>query len=338
MINELAFQKLQRSLLVNHFDANETLFLERELTQLRQKLFEVVYPATLGRTFAPKAGDIAASAETYSYKVYSPTGKAKIISYQGQDIPRVDVVAHEVLGKVRPVGASYGWDINELRESARLGLTLPEVKARAARDFIERGIDQIIAFGSIVDDAGNLPDVGLNGLINNSDVVNNPAVGNVPAGVLNGLFWFAGSPPTPAQILADLTTLVASISNSTFDVWKTNTLLLPVAHYNYAKETPFSALTGESILSVFMKNNPEITQVAPWYRLDPVGSNSILTKPRAIAYQKDNMVLESVIPQEFEVMPPEMKGLEFLNICHARCGGVKIYQPLAMRYMDFATS
>jgi hypothetical protein len=92
-------------------------------------------------------------------------------------------------------------------------------------------------------------------------------------------------------------------------------------------------LNGESVLSVFKRNNPQITMIAPWYKLRTAGAGG---KPRAIAYQRDPMILESVIPQEFEVLPPEMKGFEFINNCHARCGGVKIYQPLALRYMDFA--
>jgi hypothetical protein len=33
-----------------------------------------------------------------------------------------------------------------------------------------------------------------------------------------------------------------------------------------------------------------------------------------------------------------MQGFEVIYNCHARVGGTKIYQPLAMRYGDFATS
>lgn len=331
MINEMAFRARQKLVLQSNFDAGEAMFLERELTQLRVKLFEVQFPPSVARTFAPKATDIASSAETYAYKVYEPVGRAKLIAYKGGDIPRVDVIAKEVLGKVRPIGAGYGWDINELREAARMGTQLPEVKARTARDVIERGIDQILAFGSLPDETGALPDIGLNGMLNNALVE--------AIGIMVGTYWvnqMTGAPgsATVANILSDLSVLASTVSTFSSNVWNVDTILLPTREYAFIQQTPYSALTGESILSVFKRNNPQITTIAPWYKLNL--ANDAGTGPRAVAYMKDPMILESVIPQEFEVMPPEMKGFEFLHNCHARCGGVKIYQPLAMRYMDIA--
>jgi|GEM_PF-880585 len=330
MLDEIQYKRLQRAALVQHFDANETMFLERELTQLRAKMYEVAFLPTLARTFAPKATDIAASASTYSYKVMKPVGRAKLITYKSDDIPRVDVAAEEVLGKVTPIGAAYGWDINELREAARLGVQLSDSKARAAADFIERGIDEVLAFGSLADENGVLPDVGLNGLVNNPFVA--------ALGVMGGGAWLtaAGAPPTtpldPDIILADLARLAAEVGNYSDNQWAADTLLLPTRYFSYIQQTPFSALTGESILTIFRRNNPNITTIAPWHRLNKAGVGGV---PRAISYRKTPDVLEAIIPQEFEVMPPEQKVFEFLHNCHARCGGVKIYQPLAMRYLDF---
>lgn len=334
MINEQAFEAIQRDLLRRHItiasgdrmDA-DTAFLERELTQLRARTYTVEFAPIVSRQFAPKATDIAASVETYSYKVFEPVGRAKLGNYKAKDIPRVDLVAREVFGKVRPVVASYGWDINELREAARLGMSLPDVKARTCRDVIERGIDQILAFGAIPDEAGNLPDVGLNGLVNNPSVV--------ALGIQTGGYYLGATPEDPAVILKELSGLLAEVKDESLDKWAANTLLLPTRIHTYIQQTPFSALTGESILTVFRRNNPQLTMIAPWNRLDAAGAGG---KPRAIAYQRDSSVLEAIIPQEFEVMPPEMQGFEFVHNAHARCGGVKIYQPLAMRYMDFDLS
>lgn len=330
MINSKTYRELAIAAMRPHFDANETLFLERELTQFRAKLFEVQFPALKARTFLPKANDIAPSAETYAYKVMSPLGKAKMIAYKAGDLPRVDADAIERTGKVRPVGASFGWDLNEMREAARLGIPLSELKGRMAREAIERAIDEILAFGGLKDASGALSDVSLQGFVNNADVE-----GGGGANIEAGLYWFAGTAPDPADILADITDVVSLIQSDSKSVFQANSLLLPTRHYNYMKQTPFSELSGESILSVFQKNNPEITTVAPWYVLDDAGASG---KPRAIVYQKDPMVAEAVIPQEFETMPPQADGLEMLINCHARCGGAKVYQPLAIRYLDFATS
>ncbi len=332
-ILEKRYHDIQRAALTQHFDANETLFLERELTQLRAKLFEVVYPALLARTFAPKASDIAASAETYSYKVYKQVGRADHRGYDAVDQPNIDANATEVLGKVRPITAGYGWNFNELREAVRTNVPLSEVKARAARDIIERGIDETLAYGAIKDPTGALPSVGMNGLINNPDVE-----GSGGANTLPGTYWTTGMDPD--DMISDLHKLAVTVGQSTKQAFEADSILLPKTHYDLASGTPWNTVTGLSVLSVFLANHPNIKSVSPWYLLDAVataeGGDS--GKPRALGYKKDPMVLEAVIPQEFEAFPPEMRNFRFNILCHARCGGVKWYQPLAGVYMDFATS
>jgi hypothetical protein len=314
---------------VGHFDSNETMYLEREVTQLRQKLFEVQFPPSVAREFAPKATDIASSAETYAFKVYTPKGAAELIAYKTGKIPRVDMVADEVLGKVRPVAAAYGWDINELREAARLGIPLSEVKGKTARSAVERALDELLAFGTLENSGGTRLSTGLNGIVNNTLVEG--------LTVLDGEYWVAGMDPD--DMLADLNALAISVSDGSSNVFSANSILLPLSHYNLASTTAWSALTGDTVLSIFKKNNPSITSISPWHKLNTVSSaQGGADKPRAMAYQKDATVLEAVVPQEFEQMPPEMEGLEFVINCHARCGGVKIYQPLGCKYLDFATS
>lgn len=326
-LSEKHFNALQKERLRQHFDAGETMFLERELTQLRARIFEVVFPDLMARSFLPKANDIASSAETFAWKVLTPLGDADVVANTANDLPRVDVTAREVLGKVRNVGAAYGWGINELREAARLGVPLSDLKAQTARTAIERGIDLTLAFGSLASTEGmGTTDFNVSGFCNNTDIVNNT--------ILAGAYWFAGSPPTPSAILADMAAPFISVVTATKSKFRPDTLLMPTRHYTYVQQTPFSTLSGESILTVFLKNNPGV-QVFPWYRLDTAGAASV---PRMIAYQKDPQVLEAVIPQEFEQLPPEAKGLEFVVNCTGRCGGVKVYQPTACKFTDFATS
>ena len=271
--------------------------------------------------------DIPDSADTYVYKTLETVGKAKIITYESKDLPRVDLGGKEVLGKVHPLGASWGFSINELKEAARLGTNLAEAKPRAARDVVERGIDNVLAFGSIPDEAGLVPDILLQGLVNNPHVVT--------LGIETGTWWLNPTPLAPNLVLANLANFATKISTRSSDTWQADTLLLPTLHYNYLQQTPYSTLTGETLMTVFRRNNPNLTTIAPWFKLNTAGVDG---KPRAIAYKKDPSILEGVVPQEFEVVPPEQRGLEILYNCHARCGGVKIYQPLAVLYMDFAVA
>lgn len=325
-MDDIQFSRMQRMALLGRFDTNETPFLERELTQVRARVYTVQYPFPMGRQFAPKATDIAPSANSFVYKVYDPKGMAKFVAYKANDIPRVDLVAKEVLGLVRTVACAYAWDVNELKEAARVGIGLPEMKARAAADFIERAIDSVLAYGSLPDETGTLPDVGLTGLTNNAAVA--------ALGIISLSYWPGGG-VTADNIMKELNLLVSTPGTFSDNIWNTNTLLLPTAHYAYIEQATFSSLTGETILTVFKRNHPQITMVAPWSKLKTAGAGGV---PRAIAYQRDPMVLEAIIPQEMEILPPEMQGFEVIYNCHARVGGTKIYQPLGMRYGDFATS
>ena len=90
-----------------------------------------------------------------------------------------------------------------------------------------------------------------------------------------------------------------------------------------------------TILRSFLANNPYIRNIDQWYRLDGAGAGG---KNRGIVYKRDPMVLEGVVPLDFEQLPPQARNLEFVVPCQARCGGVKIYQPSAMRYVDFLTA
>ena len=326
LIPDQVYNSIQRDLLRKHFDAADTVFLERELTQLRAKIYSVEFPEPLARKFLPKATDIAASAMSYTYKVLKPVGRADVVANGAHDLPRLDVVASEVLGTVKTVGGSYGWDINELREAARVGVPLSDMKARNARDLIERAIDEVLAFGDLSVSEGKTGN-DLLGISNNTDISG--------LGITAGQFWFAGSPPTSASILAELVSFITNIRTTSKQRWNANTLLLPTAHYEYIKNTPYSTYSGDSILTVLKKNNEALKVVEPWYRLDTAGAAN---KPRGIAYQMDPMTAEAIIPQEFQQLPPEARGLEFIINCTARAGGVKVYQPTAFKYADFATS
>jgi hypothetical protein len=44
------------------------------------------------------------------------------------------------------------------------------------------------------------------------------------------------------------------------------------------------------------------------------------------------------VPVVFEQLPPQVEGLEVVVNCLGRGGGVKVYHPEAMRYIDFALS
>jgi hypothetical protein len=308
---------------VHRFDSNETAFLERELTQLRARVFEVIYPDRLARSFLPMATDIAPSADTYSFKVTNRVGRAKIIANGVTDIPRVDVNAFEVTGKVRTIGASYGWTVYELREAARIGTPLETMKAMSARDAVEDTIDEMLFRGDVT--SVGQSNVGVTGLVNNTAV---ETLGVVPL-----THWVQAT--AAATMLQELNTWVAGVVNQSFQKLLPDTMLLPPSRYNVIAQKAFSADNEKTVLRAFLENNPYIKNVAQWHRLENAGASG---KDRGLVYRRDPIVLEGVVPQEFEQHPPQAQGLELVINTTARCGGVKVYQPLGMLYGDFADS
>lgn len=316
-----------------NLDANETMFLEREATQLRTTVMEIEYPDLIAQELMPLATDIAPSASVYSYKVLVPTGRAKVITSSSDDVPRVEYGAREVFGAVKKLGIAYAFDLDELREAARLNTRISEMKPRLARDTIERGIDEFLAFGGYVtpdqdsQDAvpGQTPsNLKVTGLLNNDDVINN--------GIGTMTFWTDGS--DDATIMNELATLVSAPANASDDKFQANTILLPTTKYNYIKQKPYSSQLGDSMLTVFQRNNPGIL-VRPWYRLNKAGAAGV---PRAVAYKRDPMCLEGVVPEQFRQEPPQARNFQLVTNCSGRCGGVKIYQPVSLKYADFAAS
>jgi hypothetical protein len=324
-VQEQHYQAIQRARLSERFDANETAFLERQLTQLRAKLFEVVHTENRARSFMPFATDIAESVEQYSYQVYDYSGEAAVVNLSAgaKDIPHIGLSSFEVTGKVYDIADFYDWSINELAEAARTGVDISSRKAMAAKQVIENSIDMMLAFGRPNDRQTNLVTTGL---------INNQAVTDL--GIVNPAndAWVAGT-TTADQIISDPNLIVEPIFTASKGLFGADTLLLPQREYLIASKTRI-ANTNETALSYFLRTNPTVRNIDSWHRLTLAGAGG--TTSRAIAYKRDPMVLEGVLPMDFRTLPPQASQFRFEVYCQARCGGVKVYQPIAMKYADFA--
>lgn len=310
-----------KAALQGRFDANETLFLERQLTQIRQAQY-VQYAELFARTLMPMATDVAPFADTYVYPVYDRKGRARLGGNNPTDLPRIDLVAFEVTGKVRNIEAAYGWDINTMSEAARLGIDLPGAKADATAAAINLSIDEVLSLGDLTTSTGQ-SNVGCSGFINNADVISQGIIAPTTAQL---------SSASGAQMAADLNQLANTVVNGSNQRWIPDTIALAPNEYNLAATTPLNTVSDTTVLKWFLNNTPYIKNVVQWYRLTGAGASN---KNRAVVYKKDKLVLEGVVPLEFQQLPPQPTNLEFLVPCMARCGGVKVYQPSAMRYADF---
>jgi hypothetical protein len=321
--NEARVQRATRAFLVQHFDANETALLERELTFKRAKMQEVIFASVEAAKFIPIASDIPPEAKTYSWNVLNKTGRAKVIANGSDDLPRVDVSGIERTGRVVTIGASYGWDVAELAEAARIGFLLENKKQEAAESAIAVEIDNTLATGDTTDET-NLP---FTGLINNPDVE--------AQGIINpdGDPWSGAT--TAANIFSSLNNMVSEVVNDLGNVTDLypDTMLLPTREFLVAAQTRVGVDNDTTVLTSFLKNNPFIKNIAPWHKLTGKGVGGA---SRGIIYRRDDKVIEGIVPYWFTSLPPQARNLEMVVPCKGRAGGVKVYHPAAVRYADFA--
>ena len=297
-------------------DAAESAFIGRELEEIRSKTYDIKYPNLIGRVLIPVNNAIDPGVEVITYKQFDMVGAAVIIANYADDLPRSDVRCKSFSSSPRDLGSSYGYSYQEAKAAAYTGLPLDARKAAAARRSIEQLIDRIAKTG----DAGN----NLLGFLNQP----NTSLYTVPNGASGFPDW---ARKTPDEVLKDINGIINGIVASTQEVEIPDTLLLPVTQYTYITSTPRSANSDTTIAEYALNNNPYLKEIIPWNVLKGAG---VGPSDRMVAYRKDPDALELIIPQEFEQLPPEKRGLEMLTDCVARCGGVVVYYPLSISYGD----
>lgn len=296
------------------WDANETAHFARQLEFVKAQTYDIKFGKLKALEFVPLDTSAPEGAESVTYRQWTEVEAAKVIANMADDLPQVDVLAKEFTSTVRSIGASYQWSIQDIRRSALAGSQFDLRKARAARMSIDRRLDEIGAIG--------IAEIGTTGLVNNA---------NVPVFVFpNAGAWDAIS---ANLVLENLNALAQSIVDATNEIEQPQTMLLPTEEFGIVASTAISPLTGstDTILQVFLRNQPYITQVDQWTRLNGAGAGGA---NRVIAYDRTDRVLQYNIPLLFEQLPPQPKNLSFVVPVHARVGVVEMHYPLAVAYAD----
>ena len=300
----------------DNLDASENAFFGEQLEQIKAGTYDKKYPMLKSRQFIPLDGSIDPATEVLRVRSYSAVGVAKLIASYADDLPRADVKAEEHSVAFRSVGASYGYNVAEVRAAAKTGVALDARRAAAARRAHELVIDRILAAG----DAAS----GLIGFLNQP----NALTYTVPAdGTGASKLW---STKTPVQIVRDMVEICEYVYLQTNEQEQPNMLLLPRTELTRIRTTRFDTNSDRTILQWFQQIYPGVG-VDSWERLVTAGAGS--TK-RMVAYNMSPEMLQGAVPLEFLQHPPEKRGLEYIVPCESRVGGVLAYYPLSIAYGD----
>lgn len=293
-------------------DAGDTIFVAKELEAVKAKTYDQKFANLNALKLFDMSSEVDPGADTISYQSLGAVGMAKTIANYATDFARVDVMAEEHIAKVIAGGAAYGYSIQDLRRAAMARKPLSNRKAIAARRKIDEYINNIAFHG----DAKH----GVVGLLDN------PNIGNYTVAADGAGSSTKFKDKTAVQILRDMNGIIHSVSKQTNDVENPNTLVLPPDQYNYISSTPYSDVVADSILSVFKRNNPDVTVL----KANELAGAGVGGADMMLAYVKDADHQTLEIPLPFTQHTIQQKGLEFEVPCECRTAGVLIYYPLSM--------
>jgi len=280
------------------------VFLKQQLNHVLDKAFQESFPALKARNFIPVNRGIPQAAETVSAKIWDQYGRAEVMNAAADNFPSVSLGQREAFSSIKSLGCYFEYSLLDIRRSQMAGTELDSKLATAARQTIESKIDELAAIGD--------QQVGLYGLSNHGGITTHQLKP-----------WFEGAKNKSSEdILKDINQLVSGIAEDTNNAFLPDTLILPVKHFAYIAQTPYSGQSNVTILNYLLSNNPYIKNVDWWVHL----------KDRCLVYPRSPNALEMYIPLEFEMLPPQAQGMNIRIHCHARFGGVQIYTPKACAY------
>lgn len=321
-------QQMQRRLDESkmRLDASESIFFERELASIDTRMFEVKFPILKGRYLVPRIDGVGETDDTYLYRQYESFGKADFVAPGATDLPKVQTKGEEFSARIKPIAASYGYDLMEIRRAAAVGRPLNDMLARAAMRAHEEKIDALIAFGSAAD--------GMKGFANHASVDKDTFVPGAKAA--GGTTWLdAGAPnATAAEMVLDVNAFVALLWGRLKEAEGLGgklTIVIPAAEFAYLATAPMGDNADKTAYKYLVDNNPFIAEIVPWHKLDGAGDGGL---NRMIAYVKDPMVLGSLIPMEYSPQPYQQKGLYFEVPTLTSCGGTVFRYPICAMYGD----
>ena len=310
----------------NNLDANETVFFLRQLTAIKARTYDVVYPEYKAKALIPVSSEAGPGADTILYRQFDRVGLFKLISNYADDLPVSDVKGQEFSVIVKSLGGSYTYNIQEIRAAQMAGLPLNQRKANACRQAYEQLVNE---YGWLAD--GSTKYGGLYGFLFNPNTTK--------AARASGKTWVAGQ-ASADEVIADVGYAVGQIRSLTKGVEEPNMCILPPLQYTYLATTPRSTISDTTILEFLQKAYPNIT--FDWVNElkdveDTEGNRPSGTAGDvdcAVIYRRDPNKLTFEIPLPYEQFAPQERSLSYKVPAHGRIGGVIMYYPLAVYVIE----
>lgn len=304
------------------FDSAEdvSVFFARELDHVKAQSYDVEYPELTALQLFPQSSEADAGAETIVYYTYDKNGLAKVIDNYSTDLPRADVTGKPSYAKIKSLGASYGYSVQEMRASRLAGKSLDVRKSESARYQIDRLTNKIAWAGD--------EESGLMGVLSKGQ--NIPMYTILP-NAKGKTTWIEKDAD---EILADVNGMQKQVAKTTKNVERPDTLCVPSDVYMdiSTRRIPDTSTTVKAFL---LEHAPYLKDIVSAAELD---ADSTETNPYAaesggqgvaFLFKNDPRKLTLENPMPFYQYPVQPKDLEVTIPCEARTAGVIVYYPMS---------
>lgn len=269
------------------------------------------------RYIVSNADGIAAWADSYTQKVWTPSGRATFV--MSADMPAVELIGTEVNRRIHTLGAKAAYSWFDMMRASFAGVSLDTEKARAAAESVAQSLDQVLLVGD-----SSLP--APNGLIT-TGLINDATV---TATNVTGAVWTS---KTEVQIRNDIQVAISAVRTAVGHKagFLPDTILLPENQYNLLRQTTVGD-TETSILNHIKNTFPEIKVIDVLPQLDAAGASSA---DRMLIYRNDPKVVRGVTPMAPQFIAPRQEVDLVLTVWAAcRTAGTEWRRPFAGLYVD----
>lgn len=289
---------------------SESLLVERSLIHVMSRVQQVRYPGDVMNKVVSVNSEGGAGLTSIEYNTLDLTGEFQRISTQATNIPEVNAKMTPTPNPVGIFAASYGYTKFDLERADRGGVSLDERKGRALMLAARKKLNSIYWFG----------DGDIKGLFNYEL---NPVT---IAGA-----WDTAS---PAEILADCLEVINQVDITTEDFYANTLVVSPYVH-SKIYTTRLGDGTDTTVAQFIFKNTEIDRIVKTSYLNDVTNSENSLTNAQVMmAYYRDPIILEFMLPRPLQQDPMYRMGLQYNIPAVFDCAGTFVYHPKSIAFAE----
>lgn len=305
--------------------AVSTLFTQQQLDYVMNLVLQQDFPERLMSSGAlvPVSDEIDYRAETYSYRLLTHLGSAKIISAGAEDIPTVNAYIEKRMGFIRTLASSYEVTLEDLEAAQFANVNISGELGIATREVMEATTDTLGYTGDSVNNLQgflNYPNVPVFSILND---------GNINGGINSTLFYHK----TSDQVYRDITTFITSMKTATRGIEVPEVLLLPQKQFDDISTRPYPSNTNSTLLEFLLRTQRAtpngIQAVVP---VDYLAGQGVGGTDMMVLYRKRPDKIKYHIPLDFEQRPAQLMNFNQKVMCRMRLGGIVVMKPMCMRY------